>query len=146
MKALRVLFLGVVLAAASSSAANAYVPTPAVDEAVASINAIRASVGSCPLAIDPAVSDVAGGWSASNASFGRLFHNTGLMGTSSVWAENVGYGMNTAQVNDLFTRSPRHFANLTNPTFDAVGVGLAQAGPNTFVTYDFIGDGIETHC
>jgi hypothetical protein len=51
--------------------------------------------------------------------------------------ENVGFGPDIAGIHDGFMHSPPHRANILDPGFDAIGIGLASNGTDYFVTEDF---------
>ncbi len=56
------------------------------------------------------------------------------------WGENIGY--TTGALGDLqaaFMGSPAHRANILNPGFRRVGIGIVEAGGRLWVTLDFYG-------
>jgi hypothetical protein len=55
----------------------------------------------------------------------------------SAAAENVGTNSQLDDVNDMFLRSPGHRANMLNPIYDAVGIGVVHRGRDYWVTEDF---------
>jgi hypothetical protein len=105
------------------------------------INALRASKGLRPLSVDPRLVNVARGWSQQMASSNNLSHNPNLANQSpSDWTklgENVGYGGSESSIHQAFVNSPHHYANLVDPAFNAVGVGVVQVGNTVWVTEDF---------
>jgi len=55
--------------------------------------------------------------------------------------ENVGAASprsNVAGVENAFVHSPPHAANMLNAKFNYVGIGVAFAGNNVFVTEEFM--------
>jgi uncharacterized protein YkwD len=110
---------------------------------VARINGLRTAHGLAPLAVTGPLADVARAWSASMAGAGAISHNAALSAQApSTWrrlGENVGEGTDTASLFDAFVNSPVHFANMVDPAFNALGVGVVRdAGGQLFVTMDFM--------
>jgi hypothetical protein len=108
---------------------------------VTMINQLRASQGLRPLAVDPRLTTVARGWSANMASSNTLAHNPSLSSQApSDWVklgENVGYGPDAATIHQAFVNSAHHYANMVDPQFNAVGVGVVVSGGTMWVTEDF---------
>jgi len=52
-------------------------------------------------------------------------------------AENIAMGGNVAETHSLVMNSPPHRANVLNPQFNSVGIGIVQDGELTYVTEDF---------
>lgn len=104
-------------------------------------NRTRASLGLPALTVDPALSAVAGLWSTAMAAAGTISHNPALKNqVPGGWAligENVGMGGSVEVVYDALLASPPHYANITNPAFDRLGVGYARAGASVFTTQIF---------
>lgn len=104
-------------------------------------NQTRASLGLPALAVDPALSAVAELWSTAMAAAGTISHNPALKNqVPGGWAligENVGMGGSVEVVYDALLASPPHYANITNPAFDRLGVGYARAGASVFTTQIF---------
>ena len=129
-----------------ASAALAHAAEPAAEaQFLTRINALRASVGVAPLTIDPKLTNVARDWSEKMSSGTGLAHNPSLRsiidGITSVWrklGENVGWGTSVAQLHDALVNSPHHYANLIDPDFRAVGIGVVVKGADMWVTQDFI--------
>lgn len=117
------------------------------DEAgfVALINQLRTSQGLGPLEVHPELVQPARSWAAQLASNGSLSHATDLsVGISGYWTklgENVGVGPQ-GQVNQLFQAfvdSPPHYANLVDPGFRYVGVGVVyDAEGRIWTTHRFL--------
>ncbi len=101
---------------------------------VARINALRASVGVQPLAVDGQLSGLAQGWAQHMAATGVLAHSSLTAGITENWAklgENVGVGPDNPTVWNAFLHSAEHYANLVDPAFNRVGVGVAIDGRGT---------------
>lgn len=125
---------------------------------VDAINKTRAEVNLAPLAVHPGLVDVARGWSdsmrkvhvataASDAAGCIISHNPNLKFVlPKQWAglgENVGCGnADLATIHQKFVESPHHYANIVNPKFDQVGIGIVYEGDMMFVTEQFM-DSIE---
>ena len=98
---------------------------------VARINALRASVGVQPLAVDAELTGLAQGWAQHMAATGVLSHSSLTAGITETWAklgENVGVGPDNATVWNAFLHSAEHYANLVDPAFNRVGVGVVFDG------------------
>jgi hypothetical protein len=52
-------------------------------------------------------------------------------------AENIAVGENLADIHLHLMQSPPHRANILNPQFDSVGIGIARDGDLIYVTEDF---------
>lgn len=70
------------------------------------------------------------------ASEGRIFHSHGP--SCAYWGENVGVTAGTMRsLHRAFMRSPAHRANVLNPDFRRIGVGLVRSGGFKWVTLEF---------
>jgi hypothetical protein len=110
-------------------------------ELLALTNEVRASVGAAPLALDGALSAVAGTWSSTMAIAGAISHNPSLkvqVPGFRLLGENVGRGDSVEIVHDLLVASPAHYANITNPRFTTVGLGVVRSGRTFYVTQVFL--------
>jgi hypothetical protein len=105
------------------------------------INAIRVSRGLGTLSIDAQLTAVARAWSDHMAADGTLAHNPSLGSQVTGWrtlGENVGTGPNVDSIEAAFENSPHHFANMVDPSFSLIGVGVVQDSSGTYwVTEDF---------
>lgn len=145
----RALFLAVVgLLATSVVAGQAASADTGGDEMdfVARINGLRASEGLAPLAVKGELFDLARAWSARMATTGAIAHNPSLSAQAPPsWkrlGENVGTGSEVAGVFEAFVRSPVHVANMVDPAFESVGVGVVRADSGQqFVTMTFMTGG-----
>src|SRR3954471_17688924 len=108
---------------------------------VARINALRASKGVQPLAVNAALTSFAAGWTNHMASTGVLSHNPNLSSAPNNWTvvgENVGDGTTVADLFQAFVNSPHHYENLVDPRFNTVGVAVVIDGSGRmWTTHDF---------
>lgn len=106
------------------------------------LNALRASRGLRPLAVNGGLTNMARGWSSHMASTGTLAHNPNMAsqapGNWSRLGENVGVGQSVDSLHNAFVASPNHYANMVNVHYDSVGVGVVQKGATKFVTFNFM--------
>jgi uncharacterized protein YkwD len=131
----------VILAAAAAMLLALTVPIQAASadgntssDYVARINALRASVGVQPLLVDGQLTGLAQGWAQHMAATGSLSHSSLTAGVTEPWGklgENVGVGPDNPTVWNAFLHSAEHYANLVDPAFNRVGVGLAVDGNGT---------------
>ncbi|MDQ2678072.1 MAG: CAP domain-containing protein, partial [Actinomycetota bacterium] len=122
----------------------AAVPDPGSAEAdfTARINGLRASKGLGPLAVDGELVREARSWATTMAGEGRIFHTSNLSnGITADWVklgENVGVGADVAVLFQAFIDSPTHYANLVDPKYTTVGVGVVVAGDRIFTAHRFM--------
>ncbi len=119
----------------------------ATSDWLTAINSYRAANGAGPLQLDGQLSALAQQHSQQMAVTG-LGHTGDLTaGVTATWAnlaENVGQGTTFDSVWSAFQNSPGHRANLLNPNFTHVGIGLVTIGtPGTtgsqlWVTHRFM--------
>lgn len=103
-------------------------------------NALRASHGLPPLTIDFQLTEVARYWSAEMAAADRVSRNPDLDRQVTNWrrlGENVRRGPDVATIQAAFEADPRDAANLLDPEFSFVGIGVARTESELFVTLDF---------
>ena len=116
------------------------------------VNRDRAANGVGPLTMSPALAAVARAHSMDMVQSGFFSHtspNTGdvearLARGGVAWrayAENISYNSSVAESQASLMRSTGHRANLLNPTYDTIGIGIVQNGRNVFVTQNFIKTG-----
>ena len=113
------------------------------DEAafVAKINDLRASKGLPALQVNANLVAKARAWSAEMAAAGRIWHSTLSHGITEDWkklGENVGMGGSVDGLHKAFVASPGHYANLVEPAFGHVGIGIAMNGKTIYVTEVFM--------
>lgn len=129
---------------AARTARPAALPSPAAAEAdfVARINGLRAARGLGALAVDGELTGAARSWAGVMAGEGRIFHASDLSsGVSTRWAklgENVGVGGDVASLFQAFVDSPSHYANLVDPSYSRVGVGVVVSGNRIYTTHRFM--------
>ena len=115
----------------------------AASQFVAEINALRAAHGVAPLSVSSSLISIAAGWSAHLAAAGSLSHNPALAASAPAgWrllGENVGVGPSVANLQQAFTNSPEHYANMVDPRFDTIGVSV-DVSPQGYlwVTEDYM--------
>lgn len=120
------------------------VPDPGSAEAdfTARINGLRASKGLAPLSVDAELVTQARAWASNMAGQGRIFHTSDLSnGISANWVklgENVGVGPDVAVLFQAFVDSPTHYANLVDPKYTMVGVGVVVSGDRIFTAHRFM--------
>jgi hypothetical protein len=117
---------------------------PAADEAqfVALVNQARAAVGVAPLKVDAELTALARAHTQEMANAGTIFHaNPISAGVTAPWlklGENVGTGPSVAPVMTAFINSPGHYANIVDPLFNYIGVGVIWVGNQMFTTHRFM--------
>lgn len=128
--ALAALLVAVAIMAAPAAAAADEASDAAYS--VALTNETRASYGSAPLAVDASLQAVANAWAAELAWRGYIAHNPNLAYEVDGWwwllGENVGVvtpGGGVLDIHRALVASPSHYANLIEPSFDAMAVGVA---------------------
>jgi hypothetical protein len=130
--------------AVPSAATAASMASPGALEAdfVGRINALRASRGLGALTVDPQLTSLARSWAQTMAGQGRIFHASSLSaGVTANWSklgENVGTGGEIGSLFQAFVDSPSHYANLVDPKFTHVGVGVVVSGNVMFTTHRFM--------
>ena len=108
---------------------------------VSKINAARGGRGA--LAVNGDLVAVARRHSAKMAASGTIYHNGSLSSQApDGWqslGENVGMGPSCDVIHDAFMNSSSHRANIMDPDFNFVGVGVVIAGDGTmYVTEVFM--------
>lgn len=118
-------------------------PAAAANDFVARINELRASRGLGALSVDGELTAQANQWAATMANAGRIFHASDLsVGITANWSklgENVGVGGDTSSLFQAFVNSPTHYANLVDPAYSRVGVGVVHAGGRMYTAHRFMG-------
>ena len=113
------------------------------DEAafVAKINELRASKGLPALQVNANLVSKARAWSAQMAAAGRIWHSALSDGITEDWkklGENVGMGGSVDGLHKAFVASPGHYANLVEPAFGHVGIGIVMNGNTIYVSEVFM--------
>jgi uncharacterized protein YkwD len=103
-------------------------------ELFADHNNRRASVGVTPLRQDACLTEAARRWAAQEAAHGAISHQPNLgrvVGACVDWhfaGENVGRASSAAQMASLFWQEPVHRANISDPDYTLVGIGVVVDG------------------
>lgn len=106
-------------------------------------NQERAANGLPPLSLNDCLSGIAQPWADHMAATGDLRHNdlgrlTACGG--SAWGENIGYDSSIPAVHAAWMGSSGHRANILNPRYTQVGIGVSHAADGTvWVAVDFMG-------
>jgi hypothetical protein len=141
---MRKLVLGLILALGVTLIPMAAAQADTVsDEAafVAKINDLRASKGLPALRVHENLVGKARAWAAGMAAAGKIWHSTLSDGITADWkklGENVGMGGSVDGLHAAFVASPGHYANLVDPNFSHVGVGIVVSGKTIFVAEMFM--------
>lgn len=136
-----------VLVAATFFAAVPATPAGAddVSDWLSTINGYRSANGLPQLQYDAQLSGLAVQQAQANAGAGRLAHTPNLAaGVSANWSklgENVGMGLSTPIIWDAFLNSSPHRANLLDPAFTHIGIGVVMSGSTQWVTHRFMAVG-----
>jgi Cysteine-rich secretory protein family len=127
------------LAGASPAHADSYSDSAAF---VASINAVRARSGVAPLAVDTRLTALGTWWAGRMAAAGVLGHNLNLGAMMPAgWTlagENVGVGPSELSLEAAFEHSPEHLANMVDPRFTAIGVGVVWVNGTLWVSEEYM--------
>ncbi|MGN6243370.1 MAG: CAP domain-containing protein [Motilibacteraceae bacterium] len=114
---------------------------PGTSTVLSQVNASRAAAGLRPLSLAGDLSSVAYAWSQHLAASGTLGHNPNLTGQVDDWqvvGENVGYGPTVTDIETAFMNSPRHRANILEPRYTQIGLGVVvDASGTAWVTQVF---------
>ncbi len=105
------------------------------------INAERSARGISPLVVVPDLMVGAEEQAARMADAGKIFHNPDLGDITTDWyvlGENVGMGGDIDSLHQAFMNSSGHRANILNPDFDGVGVGVVWKGGIPYVSEVFM--------
>jgi hypothetical protein len=124
------------------------VAAPASDPGIESqfvgrINSLRASKGLSQLQVSGELVGVARAWTDRMVSAGQISHNPNLGSqVSGAWTklgENVGVGYDVDGLMQAFINSPSHYANLVDPVWTHVGVGVSHASDGRiYTTHNFM--------
>lgn len=111
----------------------------------ARVNAFRTSRGLNALVVDQGISATARNWASRIAANGALSHNPNLENELPPnWTdmgENVVFGPDTATMERELENDAPHVANLTNPRFTHLGVGIVEVNGRLWGVQDFAGYG-----
>jgi uncharacterized protein YkwD len=137
----------VAIAALVMAAGSAPRPAAAdsVDDETAfihAINQIRADLGLPALEPMAELTATARQHSAEMAAAGEIFHGDPISaGLTVEWVklgENVGVGAGIEVLVDAFLASPGHYANIIDPSFTRIGVGVVWSGDSLYTTHRFL--------
>lgn len=108
------------------------------------INQLRASRGVPALSVNDDLTNIARTWTDQMIANGGLSHNPSLAaeapGGWSKLGENVGVGYDVSSLMQAFINSPAHYANLVDPRYSSVGIGVTVTPDGrVWVTQDFMG-------
>jgi uncharacterized protein YkwD len=116
--------------------------TPEEGNNVQAVNAFRQANGLPALSWEEGAYAKAHSWSEKLAADGRLSHSVLSQGVPAGWhtiGENVAMNPTLDGAMTALENSPPHRANLLNPKFTKVAVGVVQADGMYWVTEVFIG-------
>ncbi len=118
-------------------------PSELAEHYVANLNDMRADVGLPPLVVDAELAELADDYAAVIAQRRELVHAADLAaGVGADWTklgENLGFGPATEldRVMTAFADSPTHYANIIDPDFDYIGVGVVIRGDQMWTVHRF---------
>jgi uncharacterized protein YkwD len=135
------LALSVVLGAVAPTAHAAWTPRR---EMLSWMNSARSNHGAAGLSRVWVIRQLADDHSRDMAAEGRIFHTTALSSklravSWSVAGENVGAGVELRALFDAFMRSDAHRANILQPRFRRVGIGIVRSDGFIWITLIFVG-------
>jgi len=108
---------------------------------VARTNALRASRGLPGLSVNGTLAAKARDWAEHMAAVGAISHSNLSDGAPPEWqrlGENVGRGPSVDAIHNALVASPEHYANLTDPGFQSIGVGVVNANGTYYVSEVFM--------
>src|SRR5690606_25692659 len=111
------------------------------------INDERRARGLSPLATHGDLVSGARFQAAAIRDAGRLFHNPDLGSVTTGWkkvGENVGYGGTVSGLHAALMNSPAHRANILDPAYTHVGVGVVVDGSRIWVAEVFMHSTVQT--
>lgn len=94
-----------------------------------------------PLDVHPELQVEALDWASHLADTGILAHSALTDGITAAWlslGENVAIGNTVEHAEETLVASPLHFANMVDPEFTHIGVGVVSAGGRTYVAQEFM--------
>jgi hypothetical protein len=132
------------LSGAGAGAPASVAADPGTESAfVSRINSLRASKGLRTLQVSGELTGVARSWTDRMVAAGQISHNPNLGsqvgGNWTKLGENVGVGYDVDGLMQAFINSPSHYANLVDPAWTHVGVGVSFAGDGRmYTTHNFM--------
>jgi hypothetical protein len=124
-----------------SAPAGATTDPGAASDFIARTNALRSSKGLAPLSVNGTLTAKASAWAEHMAAVNAISHSNLPDGAPSDWkrlGENVGRGPTVDAIHTALVASPEHYANLTDPGFQSIGVGVVNANGTLFVSEVFM--------
>jgi len=109
---------------------------------VSLINSVRADLGVPALSVSSSLTTYARDWSFHMSDTNNFAHSNigSLLGPWSTVGENIAYGWSVTSMHNALVASPGHYANLTNPSFTHIGVGVwIESGGKIWTTHVFGG-------
>jgi uncharacterized protein YkwD len=106
------------------------------------VNSFRSANGVPQLDWSDPLYDKARAWSQHMADEGKLSHSDLKAGAPAGWrilGENVAYNSSLTGAMEALENSPAHRANLLNPAFTRVAVGIVFQNKVYWVTEEFVG-------
>lgn len=130
-------------AGATVTAGDPAAATPSDEAAfVSALNQTRVNAGVPPLVVDAELTVLSRGWAQAMLEAGQISHASPISsGVTAPWlklGENVGTGPNVSEIMTAFINSPSHYANIIDPEFTRVGVGVVWDGPRMYTTHRFM--------
>lgn len=122
-----------------SGASSAFRASARETRLLAKVNAARASRGVPALRASPYLASYARQHARSMAARGGLFHtaNFNVLCCWTAVGENIARYSTVTRAHVALMNSPPHRANLLNPTFRQVGIGIVKSGGKLWVTQVF---------
>lgn len=109
---------------------------------VVALNQVRADHGLPPFAVNAELTTLARDHARVMADAGEIFHadpiSAGYTGEWVKLGENVGVGAGVDVLVDAFVASPGHFANIVDPSFTEIGVGVVWDDGSLYTTHRFL--------
>jgi uncharacterized protein YkwD len=108
---------------------------------IADINTLRAGRRLPPLEVHPGLTRKSRKWAATMAASRRIWHSRVSSDVNVAWrklGENVGMGRDQSGLHAAFVASGTHLANLIDPAFRYVGLGVVASGGILYVSQVFL--------
>lgn len=108
-------------------------------EMIGLVRNLRAAYGVGGLKVSAALSDVARDWSKKLP--GGFYHNPNvgnqIPSNWTAWGENIAYNTSISAAFTALVNSPGHLANMIDPRYTHIGVGVHISGGRVYVTQVF---------
>ena len=105
------------------------------------VNASRAEHGRPAVEVNLELSDKAQGWADHLAEHGALEHSDLPEGLTLAWTalgENVGFGVDIANVHEAYMESTAHRENILDRRWTHLGTGYAQTPETVYTVHLFM--------